>query len=247
MQKPKIIKPKKDDLTCLFLTVNKVPWMKYHNKVMLEAIGDYPLITISREPMPHLPGINLIQDGEQSFNNMFRQLLRGAKQATTDYIAIIEDDILYHEDHFKFRPPLDTVAFNWNRWSLFTWGEPTYSFKRRICGGVSILPRLLMIDAIEERIAKWGEIPHYLNGEIGYPMVDRNLGVTIRKNMVFYSKIPVVQIHHIHGVAGIGRRNPQPGDTLDLQKRKTRKRMGMIRAYEIEFWGRSENLIKHFI
>lgn len=240
---------RKNNLTCIFLTVNKVPWMEYHNKVMLEAIGDYPLITISREPMPHLPGINLIQDGEQSHDNMFKQLLRGAKLATTDYIAIIEDDILYHEDHFIFRPPSDTIAFNWNRWSLFTWGEPTFSFKRRICGGVSILPRRLMIDAIEERIAKWGTVPHYLNGELGYDIVDKNLGVTVRNSMIYYSKTPCVQIHHIYGVAGIGRPPSmvKPEDTIDLEKRKTRKRMGMIRAYEIPFWGRSENLVKHFI
>src|SRR3990167_769062 len=199
MKKVKKIKPKKDDLTCLFLTVNKVPWMRFHNNVMLEAIGDYPLITISREPMPHLPGIHLIQDGEQSHDNMFKQMLRGLKVATTDYVALIEDDILYHKDYFVFRPPLDTIAFDWNRWSLFTWGEPTYSFKRRICGGVSILPRLLAIEAIEERIKKWGTIPHYLNGELGYDKVDKNLGVKVQKSMIYYSKTPCVQIHHVYG------------------------------------------------
>ena len=241
-------RPKVYNLTCIFVTVNKVPWMEYHNKVMLKAIGDFPLITVSRHPMPHLPGEKLIQDGEQSHDNMFKQLLRGAKLATTDYIAIIEDDILYHEDHFAFRPPLDTIAFNWNRWSLFTWGEPTYHFKRRICGGVSILPRLLMIDAIEERVKKWGTVPHHLNGELGFPMVDKNLGVTVRKNMIYYSKTPVVQIHHIYGVPGIGRPPSmvKPGDTVDLEKRKTRKRMGMIRAYDIDHWGRSELLVKKF-
>lgn len=240
---------KKNDLTCLFLTVNKVPWMEYHNKVMLEAIGDYPLITVSREPMPHLPGIHIKQTGEQSHDNMFRWILHAAKIATTDYIALIEDDILYHEDHFAFRPPLDTIAFNWNRWSLFTWGEPTFHFKRRICGGVSILPRLELIAALEERFAKWDKIPHYLNGEVGYDKVDKNLGVTVRKSMIFYSKTPCVQIHHIFGVPGIGKppSSIKPNDTTDLEKRKTRKRMGMIRAFEIPYWGRSEELVKHFL
>lgn len=237
------------DLTCLFLTVNKVPWMEYHNKVMLEAIGDYPLITISREPMPHLPGTHLVQEGEQSHDNMFKQMLRGLKLATTDFIAVIEDDILYHKDHFVFRPPLDTIAFDLNRWSLFTFGEPTYSFKKRICGGVSILPRLLAIEAIEERVKKWGTVPHYLNGELGYDKVDKNLGVKVQKSMFYYSKTPCVQIHHIYGVAGIGKPPSQvkPNDTTDLEKRKVRKRMGMMRAYEIDHWGKSKDLIKNFI
>ena len=222
--------------------------MEYHNRVMLEAIGDYPLITISREPMD-LPGIQVRQTEEQSHNNLFKQMLRGAKMATTDYIAMVEDDMLYSKDHFELRPPLDTFGYNWNRWSLFTFGEPTFSFKRRFCQGASILPRLEMIAALEERFAKWGTIPHYLNGEIGYPKVDKNLGVTVRKAIEMYSWTPVVQIHHTYGTPGIGvpPKMLKPGDTVDLEKRKTRKRMGMIRAYEIPHWGRSDELIKHFV
>lgn len=234
------------DLTCLFLTVNRVPWMRFHNKKMLEAIGDYPLITISREPMD-LPGIQMRQDGEQSHHNMFKHMLRGAKMAKTDYIGLIEDDILYSDDHFHLRPSLDAVGFNWNRWSLFTFGEPTYSFKRRICGGASILPRQLLIDALEERFAKHPNgIPHYLNGEIGYDIVDKNLGVTVRKSQILYSSTPVVQIHHIYGTPGMSHAAKQ-GDAVEHEKRATRKRMGMKRAYDIPHWGKSAELIKHFV
>ena len=234
------------DLTCLFLTVNRVPWQKYHNKIMLEAIGDYPLITISAEPMD-LPGIQLRQSAEQSHDKIYRLMLQGAKLATTDYIAMVEDDMLMSKDHFELRPPLDTFGYNWNRWSLFTWGEPTFSFKRRYCNGCSILPRLEMIDALEERFAKWEKIPHHLNGELGFEKVERNLGVKVRKSMVLYSKIPVVQIHHTYGTPGIGRAHLNQNDTADLEARKVRKRMGMMRAYEVPYWGRSENLVKNFI
>lgn len=212
---------------------------------MLEAIDGYPLITFSRLPMD-LPGIQFRQSEEQSHDKIYKLMLQGAKLATTDYIAMVEDDMLYSRDHFDLRPPLDTFGYNWNRWSLFTWGEPTYSFKRRYCNGCSILPRLEMIAALEERFAKWKEIPHYLNGELGYNKVENNLGVTPRKSIELYSDTPVVQIHHVYGTPGIGRRNPEPGDTIDLERRKTRKRMGMVRAYEIDHWGRSEDLIKHF-
>lgn len=235
-----------EDLTCLFLTVNKVPWMEYHNKMMLEAIGSHPLITISRLPMD-LPGIQLRQSDEQSHDKIYKLMLKGAKLATTPYIGMVEDDMLYTKEHFDLRPPLDTFGYNWNRWSLFTFGEPTYSFKRRYCNGCSILPRLETIDALEERFAKWETIPHVLNGELGYEKVERNLGVKVRKSMPMYSKTPVVQIHHIYGTPGIGRVNPSPNDTLDLEARKVRKRMGMMRSYEIPKWGKSSEFIKNFI
>src|SRR3972149_2568652 len=213
------------DLTCLFLTVNRVPWMAYHNKIMLEAIGDYPLITISAEPM-NLPGIQLRQSAEQSHDKIYKLMLQGAKLAATDYIAIVEDDMLYSKDHFELRPPLDTFGYNCNR--------------------CSILPRLEMIDALEERFSKWKEIPHHLNGELGFEKVERNLGVKVRKSVVLYSKIPVVQIHHTYGTPGIGRAHLNQNDTADLEARKIRKRMGYIRAYEVPFWGKSSELIFNF-
>lgn len=240
------------DITALFLTVNKVPWMKFHNEKLLEAIGGYPggypLITISREPMPHLPGIQLRQDEEQSHDKIYKMMLQGAKIATTDYIAIVEDDMLYSKDHFELRPPLDTFGYNWNRWVMFTWGEPMFSFKRRYCNGSSILPRLELIDALEERYAKWETIPHILNGELGYAKVEKGLGVKVRKSMPMYSKTPVVQIQHIYGTPGYGRVNPDPlKDTMDLERRKTRRRHGMIRAYSIPHWGEAKELVKNFI
>ena len=240
---------KKNDLTLLFLTMNLVPWQEFHRQKLLEVIGDYPLITFSRLPMD-LPGLQFRQSAEQSHEKIYRLMLEGAKIATTDYIAMVEDDMFYSKEHFEIRPPdLQTFGYNWNRWSLFTFGEPTFSFKRRYCNGCSILPRLELIDALEERFSKHSTIPHILNGELGYAKVEKNLGVTVRKSVELYSKVPVVQIHHVYGTPGIGVPASQlkPGDTLDLEKRKTRKKMGMMRAYEIPGWGRSEEFIKHFV
>ena len=105
-----------------------------------------------------------------------------------------------------------------------------------------------MIDALEERFAKWKELPHLLAGELGYAKVERGLGVKVRKSMPMYSKTPVVQIQHTFGTPGIGRANPDPKrDTMDLEARKLRRRMGFIRAYEVPYWGRSEDLIRNFV
>src|SRR3990167_8395102 len=119
-----------NDLTVIFLTVNKVPekWAEYHKKVLNEAIGDTLLITVSKKPMDW--GLNLIQDEEPSVSNIYRQILRAAKLAVTPYIAIAEDDTLYHKEHFIFRPPEDTYAYDGHRWGIFTWGKPVYYYKR---------------------------------------------------------------------------------------------------------------------
>jgi len=238
----------KKDLTCLFLTMNLVPWAEYHQKMMLEAIGGYPLITFSRLPMEGLPGLQFRQSEEQSHEKIYRLMLEGAKLATTDYIAMVEDDMLYSKDHFELRPPLDTFGYNWNRWSIFTFTEPMFSFKRRYCNGCSILPRLELIEALEERFAKHKTIPHFFNGELGYEKVEKNLGVKVRKSVEMYSKTPVVQIHHIYGTPGLGKPKSMMklGDTVDLEARKTRKRHGLIRAFEIPAWGKAEDLITHF-
>ena len=240
---------KKNDLTLVYLTMNLVPWQEMHIKHVKELAEDHPLITISRLPMEGLPGIQIRQGAEQSHDKIFQMMLVGAKMATTDYIGIVEDDMLYSKDHFLLRPPLDTFGYNWNRWVLFTWGEQMFSFKRRYCNGCSILPRLELIDALEERYAKWKDgIPHLLAGEVGYAKVEKGLGVKVRKSVEMYSKTPVVQIQHIYGTPGYGRANPDPEkDTLDLEARKLRRRHGMMRAYEIPFWGRAEDLVKKFL
>lgn len=237
------------DLTVLFLTVNKVPekWAEYHRKILLEAIGDYPLITISRKPMDL--GINLIQDEGQTHSNIYWQMLRGAKLATTPYIAVAEDDSLYSKDHFSsFRPPLDTFAYNMNRWSLYTWGAPIYSMKpTRKSNSTFIGPRELIIEALEERFKKFPNgIPHQLCGELGFERIERNLGVTERKAVDFFSYTPVIQFNHYCGVWG-NAPGYDPKTIDDHIKRLHKKTHGRIQAYDIPHWGRAEDLRKHFI
>ena len=108
-----------NDLTVIFLTVNKVPegWVKYHRQVLEEAIGDTPIITISKKPLDR--GLNLIQEDEPSVPNIYRQVLRGCNACKTDYIAISEDDTLYHKSHFEYRPAKDTFSFNGQTFRLF--------------------------------------------------------------------------------------------------------------------------------
>src|SRR3989344_2306960 len=142
------------DLTALFCTSNVVPqkWAAYHRQVLTEAIGDCPVVSVSKEPIDF--GLNI--EDEPHVNSYYWQMLRAAKLAETPYVAIVEDDTLYTKDHFtSFRPPLDTFAYNLHRWSLFTWGAPLFSWKNNFAGAACIAPRELFIEALKERFAKY--------------------------------------------------------------------------------------------
>jgi hypothetical protein len=104
-------------------------------------------------------------------------MLRAAKLATTKYVAVAEDDTLYHETHFTFHRPADDVfAYDQNRMALFTWDTPMFHWRNRRSNCSLIAPRLLLIEALEERFAAWPDgIPEKIVGELGRGMVERNL------------------------------------------------------------------------
>jgi hypothetical protein len=222
-----------NDITIIMLTANRVPkgWAQFHKEKLLEAAGDIPIITISKEPLDW--GKNILQGEAYGASNIYLQMLRGAKVATTDYIAIAEDDALYPKQHFEYRPPLDTFAYNMNRYNLFTWGKPTYSWKNRMGNFTLIAPRKLTIKALEERFAKYPNgTPNGLTGELGRQNVEEKLGLKHYKTTSFATDISIIHIDHEMGI--------------DRLARTHRKGMGILRAYDIPYWGRAEDIIKRF-
>lgn len=208
------------DLTLLFITAGERPkqWARFHED-MLHALP-YPKLTMRDEK-------------KLGYEMIYRRMLEGAKKAVTPYVAVIEDDVLYPEEHFHFRPPLDTFAYNQHRWALLTWNPIMYSWRNRKSNCSLIAPRKLMIEALEERFAKWPNgIPKEWCGELGRTRVDKWLDVTPRKSVEWYSKIGIVQINHDEG-------------SEDRQKRN-RKDFGPVKAYDIPKWGRADELIKRW-
>lgn len=221
----------KDDLTIIFLTANRVPkaWAAFHKEKLLEAADGQPIITISREPLDW--GINVLQTEKYGHSNIYVQLLKGAKLAETAFIAVAEDDALYPKEHFAYRPPTDTFAYNLNRLNVFTWGRATYSWKNRMGNFTLVAPRLLAIEALEERFAKYPRGTPY-TGELGRANVEEKLGVTPRKSDYFTTEISVVHIDHEYGI--------------DRLARTHRKAPGICRSYDIPYWGKAEDIVKKF-
>lgn len=222
------------DLTVIFLTVNKVPekWAGYQKDVLLEATDGLPIITVSKKPLDW--GLNILQTEPPSAVNIYNQMLRAAKIAETPYVAMAEDDTLYPYEHFhSFRPPDDTFGYNMIRWQLHTW-QPIYYWRSRLANYAMIAPRKLLIEALEERIKRYPKgVPESKVGELGRNTVEKRLHVTLRKSWEFSTTIGLVCLHHEYG--------------LDPLEQRHKKRMGMLRAYDIPHWGKSEDVVKHFI
>lgn len=175
--------------------------------------------------------VRLGDESERSHFMIYRQALAGAKKATTPYIALCEDDVLYSPEHFKYRPSPGKFAYNLGAWSIFTWGKPVFTHKgivRRNLNGL-ICERELFIEAMEERFAKYPKPTDDLKKIWAEPgRYENQLGVTVRETEEFYTNPPNIVFSHQTELsfAGLG----------------TRKRVGEFRAYEIPYWGTAEKI-----
>lgn len=213
----------KNDLTAVYYTADVTPdkfaiaTMRQLNK----ALQGIPRVIISKPP-----------DVPRSQAQIYRQVLQGAKEAKTPYVACCEDDVLYSPEHFKFRPKPGHWGYNMNSWSLFTWGEPMFTYKppggRRNLNGL-ICERQMLIDHLEERFKLWpGEVDINIFGEPG--KYDNQLGTTPYPSQDFYCNPPNIVFSH--------------QTNLQFKGLGTRKALGQVRATEIPYWGRAEDIRK---
>lgn len=204
------------DLTLVYYTVNQIPETFHRNTMkQLELVsGEIPIIVI---------------DGtEPSHFNIYRQALKGAKEATTKYIALCEDDVLYSSEHFKYRPRKKPFAYNFAVWGIYTWQDPPiFNFKGggRINLGNLICDRVAFIEAMEERFSKYpnpkGQHLQDIWAEPG--KYERQLGVKVQEFEAFYTQPPNIKFSH--------------ETELSFQGLGTRKRAGDMRATSVPYWG----------
>lgn len=194
---------------------------------LVDAIGDCPVISVSREPIEF--GKCLIDTDPISYWNIYMQMLKAALISETKYVAIAEDDVLYTREHFReFRPPVDAVSYDRSRWSLFSW-DPIYCLRQRVSNCSIIAPRELLIEALIERQNKFPKgLPDSEAGEVGRERVEKRIGVTVRKTVEWYCTNPIVQLNH-------------PGGSDDRQKEQWKKH-GEIKAIEIPYWGKAAQI-----
>ena len=224
------------DLTILYYTANKADnefTIKVREQILIAA-GGIPIISLSKKKMDF--GTNYLDEEEKStITNIYRVILRGAKIATTKWIALAEDDILYSPDHFAFRPPSEDVfAYNWSKWSLYEWTN-FYSLKNRNTLSALIVSRELLIEAIEERFAKYPDpivIPErWIAGEFGRSF-ERQMGITQRKVFNFLTYAPLVAFSRV--------------DAMGFGNLGYKKKAGIVRAYDIPYWGHVKDVLAKY-
>jgi hypothetical protein len=227
------------DLTIVYLTANRMPqtWVDFHLKYLRLAVGDFPLITVSSKPMDLGMGeTKLIQDIPWGRWSTFCMWNRAAKVAQTEFVAIAEDDTLYHPWHFtEFRPKADEIAYDMSRWTVMSWHlEPRYSLIRRLGGFMMIAPRKLMIEALDEREAKYPN-GHYRPGEIGRPDSDQRMQVTPRKAVEWWCKFPSINLAH-----------PAGASPTYIGPTGVKRKEGELKAYDIPYWGKAAGIAEAF-
>lgn len=225
------------DLTVIYLTVNLMPqkWQEFHMRHLLRATTGFPMVVISRVPMElGRKDTNYLKQmvSVPSAWNVYVQLLRGARLAETKYVAVAEDDTLYPRRHFtEFRPPEDAVAYDMSRWSVFSWQkEPFFSAIRKHGNFAMIGPRKLVVEALEEREAKYPNGNKYA-GEIGRPDVARNMRVPCRKLVEWHCIEPMVNLCHPQGLS------PTYVNVKGLERKP-----GELKAWDIPVWGKAADI-----
>jgi hypothetical protein len=223
------------DLTIIYLTASKVPetFARKQREVLLEAADGAPIIAVSRVGLDY-GYLQLLDRERKCLSNIYWQMLRAARHANTPYVAIAEDDTFYPREHFQFhRPAADTFAYNQNRLALFTWGPPVYHWRNRKSNCSLIAPRPLLIEALEERFAKWPDgTPDEITGEVGRHMVEKNMGITLRKSEEVFSKVSLIQFNH---------------EAASEERQRThRKSYGPLRMYDIPRWRHARDLVQWY-
>jgi hypothetical protein len=110
--------------------------------------GDNPIISVTRKPMDL--GKNIcVGETPVCYTNSFRQLLRGLKEATTDFCIAAESDVLYPKDYFTFAPPLKDKPYRYvNVWVHFD-GRDKF-WKKEFSEGAQMCGTKHWIESIEK-------------------------------------------------------------------------------------------------
>ncbi len=193
------------DITLIYYTANLISdifAVNIRNHVLKITDNKLPIISISHKPVSFGRNICVGEIGSSPYN-IYRQILWGAKEAKTDFIACLEDDSLYVFEHFQYRPSKDTFVYNINRWNV---NKRFYFYRVRQGMCMCIAPTELMIKTLELRFSKFSEEwakerqiqffgePGRYENRIGLPMVKRES---------FKTELPTLTFNHRPSHGGI--------------------------------------------
>lgn len=153
----------KDLFTVVYYTASREE-KEFEQKIidnLKKQAGDIPIISVSQKPLDL--GKNIcVGDVGWSYLNEWRQILIGAKEATTPYIIFAESDFLYSPDYFKLDAKEDLYRYD-NVWIVFS-NRNCREYKRKIMSeGAQICKRDLLINMYEKYLENQ---PEWFDGKI---------------------------------------------------------------------------------
>lgn len=108
-----------NDLSIVYYTANTIPestGQKVRDYLLKVTESKIPIISVSQKPIDFGKNICVGQIGRSKYN-CYKQILAGVREVKTKYIACAEDDTLYSQDHFKYRPKDDDIfSYDANMW-----------------------------------------------------------------------------------------------------------------------------------
>ena len=220
------------DLTIIYYTANHISdyFMANTQKQLLKAIGDTPIISVSQKPIDFGDNICVGNIGRSTYN-IYKQILIGAREVKTEYVATAEDDVLYSKEHFDYRPAQDIFAYDVNKWSLYTWDPSHFSYRNRRTMTSLIVTRDALVKTLEQRFTKYPDSNHYPIQRWCEPgRYDRDIHVDPVQNERYESTVPSIVFY--------------TSEAMGFDYLGTRKRRGNVRAVELSPWGTAPDIFK---
>jgi hypothetical protein len=220
-----------EDLTIVYYTANLISdkFSRSVRDALMDIIGSTRIVSVSHKPMDF--GDNIcIGEVVPCCYNLYKQILIGAREVKTKYMACAEDDSLYTLEHLSFRPPADTFAYNANRWNLY---KDKFVFRDRLCMSTCIAPTELMVETLGRRFAKFPNVmtkeetpkghgfsePGLREHDLGLPKVKAMGFKTNDPPIVFWHRPSLGAIRKILEHDIVSHELPYWGDALTLWNR----------------------------
>ncbi len=160
---------------------------------LLSKKGDLPLISVSQKPMDLGQNICVGEVG-QSYVNEWRQILLGAKIATTDYLIMAESDVLYAPEYFQFEPQGEDLYRYDNVWVMWSARKHRNFHRKYYSEGVQIVKREYFINLLEDFLKDY---PDWCNEN--YKNRNHHAPYHRSSYVFFHGKTPCVSIKTRNG------------------------------------------------
>jgi len=142
-----VVEVEEPGTTVLYYTANQEApdfAQKIRDKIR-ENSGDKRIVSVSQKPIDF--GYNLhIGELGLSYDNLVLQLLVGAKNIKTKYIALAEDDFLYPKEYFDFIPEKDDCLYRADNLYLM-WSRGS-AYRKKMSEGAAVTTRKYLLELL---------------------------------------------------------------------------------------------------